>query len=229
MDSGSVAGPANLKLGKIRNSSSGVKQRLPFQFPDAADDVARLSGRLRQAFAAIGFPKTTRLTILNLACGRADETGALAAALAPAEIGHYLGIDLRPGAIAEATRRWTLPGGTIEFRCGDASAIDRLVSQVDLIFIRHQNYWDDPVVWDRLLDNALKALKPDGLLVCTSYFDREHELLLAALKTRGAELLWNVRAPDSRSLPDAVGKSVDRHLVIFKQEPVAKKGRTTPR
>ncbi|MEO5712278.1 MAG: class I SAM-dependent methyltransferase [Luteolibacter sp.] len=197
-------------------------QRLPFQFPGTADDVARLSGRLRQAFSVIGFPQVTRLAVLNLACGRADETGALAAALAPAQIGAYLGIDLRPYAIAEAARRWTLPGGIIEFRCGDAAAIDRLVSQVDLIFIRHQNYWDDPSVWDRLLENALKALKPDGLLVCTSYFDREHELLLAALKTRGAEVLWNVRSPDCRSLPDAPGKSVDRHLVLFSRESLGK-------
>jgi len=217
MDSGSMAGPANLKLARNRNSSSGVRQRLPFQFPGTANDVARLSGRLRRAFSAVGFPKSTRLSVLNLACGRADETGALAAALAPVEIAHYLGIDLRPDAIAEAARRWTLPGGTLEFRCGDASAIDRLVSQVDLIFIRHQNYWDDPPVWDRLLENALKSLKPDGLLVCTSYFDREHELLVAALKTRGAEVLWNVRAPDSRALPDAPEKSVDRHLVVFRK------------
>ncbi len=220
MDSGSRADPANLNLVENRNNSSGVKQRLPFQFPSTGDDVARLSGRLRQAFAAIRFPKVSRLTVLNLACGRADETGALAAALAPAEIGHYLGIDLRPDAIAEAARRWSLPGGVIEFRCGDASMIGKMFSQVDLIFIRHQNYWDDPQIWDRLLENALSALNPDGLLVCTSYFDREHELLLAALKTRGAEVLWNVRASDSRALPDASGKSVDRHLVVFRK-PVA--------
>ena len=210
---------ANLKLAGNRNTSVRVKQCLPFQYPGTAEDVARLSGRLRQAFAAVGFLKGGRLSVLNLACGRADETGALAAALAPAEIAHYLGIDLRADTIAEAARRWILPGGQIEFRCGDASAIERmrLISSVDLIFIRHQNYWDDPVVWDRMLENGLKVLKPDGLLVCTSYFDREHELLLASLKTRGAEVLWNVRDPESRPLPDAPGKSVDRHLVIFRK------------
>lgn len=196
-----------------------MKQCLPFHYPGTAADVARLSGRLRQAFAALEFLKGGRVSVLNLACGRADETGALAAALAPAEIAHYLGIDLRADAIAEAARRWALPGGQIEFRCGDASAIERmrLISAVDLIFIRHQNYWDDPVVWDRMLENGLKVLKPDGLLVCTSYFDREHELVVAALKTRGAEVLWNVRDPESRELPDAPGKSVDRHLVVFRK------------
>ncbi len=194
-----------------------MNQRLPFQFPGTADDVARLSRRLRQAFAAAGFPRDTRLTVLNLACGRADETGAIAAALAPVEIAHYLGVDLRAGAIADAARRWSLPGGLLEFRCGDASSCVKWIVQADLIFIRHQNYWDDPVGWDRLLENALHILNPDGLLVCTSYFDHEHDLLLAALRTRGAEILWNVRDPESRALSDAPGKSVDRHLVVFRK------------
>ena len=145
------------------------------------------------------------------------ETGALAAALAPAKISHYLGIDLRPEAISEATRRWSLPAGTIEFHCLNAAVIDRMRSlpPFDFIFIRHQNYWDDPAIWDRILTNALSALAPDGLLSFTSYFGREHELLKAALRTRGAELRWDVRHHASRPLPEAPGKSVDRHLALF--------------
>lgn len=196
-----------------------MQQHLPFRYPGTIEDVNRLSARLRQAFAAVGFLRGGSVRVLNLACGRADETGALARALAPAAVGHYLGIDLRADAIEEAAKRWFLPGGLIEFRSGDASLIDRmgLIADVDLIFIRHQNYWHDPVVWDRMLENGLKVLKTDGLLVCTSYFDKEHELLVAAMKTRGAEVLWNMRDPESRRLADAPGKSVDRHLVIFRK------------
>lgn len=159
--------------------------------------------------------------MLNLACGRADETGALAAALAPAELSYCLGIDLRSTAIEEASRRWQLDGGVLEFRSGDASSIDRMkqLPPFDFIFIRHQNYWHHPAVWDRLLGNALPLLSPDGLLACTSYFDREHELLKASLKTRRAELLWDVRHPHSRPLDDAPGKSVDRRLAIFRNDP----------
>ncbi|RYD47394.1 MAG: class I SAM-dependent methyltransferase, partial [Verrucomicrobiaceae bacterium] len=155
-----------------------------------------------------------------LACGRADETGALAAALAPAEIGLYLGIDLRATAIEEATKRWKLETGNIEFRSGDASSVNKMreLPEFDFIFIRHQNYWHHPAVWDRLLENALAALSPGGVLACTSYFDREHELLKASLKTRGAEILWDVRHPHSRPLDDAPGKSVDRRLAIFAKE-----------
>jgi SAM-dependent methyltransferase len=194
-----------------------VIQRLPFQYPGTADDVIRLRDLLREALAATDFQTSEKVTVLNLACGRADETGALAAALAPTKISYYLGIDLRPDTIAEAKKRWELPSGVIEFRCGDAAAIDKMkqLPSFDFIFIRHQNYWHDPATWDRLLGNALDALSPAGLLVCTSYFDREHELLVAALKTRDAEMLWNVRHLASRALSDAPGKSVDRHLVVF--------------
>lgn len=192
-------------------------QRLPFRHPETAADVVRLQSLLRDALSANRFQPGGQLAVLNLACGRADETGALAAALAPARIGFYLGIDLRADTIAEATRRWQLAGGIIEFRCGCAADIDRMkqLPAFDFIFIRHQNYWNDPVTWDRLLGNALTALAPGGLLVCTSYFDREHELMKASLKTRGAEIRWDVRHAASRPLPDVRGKSVDRHLAVF--------------
>ena len=195
-----------------------MKQCLPFRYPGTARDVARLSSRVREAFATIGFPAGGDISVLNLACGRADETGALAAAVAPARIYRYLGIDLRPDAIAEAEKRWKLPTGEIEFRCGDASGIGRanFICDFDLIFIRHQNYWAEPVVWDKMLENSLLALKPGGLLAGTSYFDGEHELFTAAMKTRGAELLCNARDPESRPLADASGKSVDRHLAVFR-------------
>ena len=192
-------------------------QRLPFRFPATDADVARLSVLLRTALTGAGFHPPGKLAVLNFACGRADETGALAAALAPAEFRYYLGIDLRPDAIAEATRRWSLTGGTIEFRCQNAAAIDRMKSLpvFDFVFIRHPNYWNDPAVWDRILTHALAALAPGGRLACTSYFDREHELLKAAVTTRGAELRWDARHHGSRPLNDAPGKSVDRHLALF--------------
>lgn len=193
-------------------------QRRPFRYPGTGEDVARLAKLLRDGLRAASFHPTGRISVLNLACGRADETGALAAALAPAEIGFYLGIDLRPDAIAEAAARWALPGGEIDFRCGDASSPHKMrqLPAFDLIFIRHQNYWHEPAVWDRLLENALTCLKPAGILACTSYFDIEHELLTAALKTRGAALAAQIRHMESRPLPDAPGKSVDRHLAIFR-------------
>lgn len=194
-----------------------VIQRKPFSFPGTDSDVRRLATLLREGFTAADFQPAGLLVVVNLACGRADETGAIASALAPARIGFYLGIDLRADAIAEASARWSLPGGDISFRTGDASATHRMreLPAADLVFIRHQNYWNAPKVWDRLLENALNLLSPGGVLACTSYFDLEHDLMLAALQTRGARLRLNTRHTASRRLPDAANKSVDRHLALF--------------
>lgn len=198
----------------------GVIQSIPFQEPTTEGDISRLESLLKDALTALKFHRGGNISVLNLACGRADETGALAAALSPAHVAWYLGVDLRPVAIEEASRRWKSTTGTVEFRCGDASIIHRMkqLPSFDFIFIRHQNFWHHPVVWDRLFGNALLALSPTGILACTSYFDREHDLLKGSLQTRGAELLWDVRNPQSRPLNDAPGKSVDRRLAIFTRQ-----------
>ncbi len=201
------------------DTRQSVIQRLPFGHPAVAGDVIRLQGLLRDALTTIQYQPLGKISVLNLACGSADETGALVAALAPAEIGYYLGIDIRRNTLDEAERRWTTPRGTMEFRCADASSIDRMkqLPLFDFIFIRHQNYWFAPVTWDRLLENALAVLAPGGVLACTSYFDDEHDLLKVSLQTRGAEILWDVRHMESRVLPDVRGKSVDRRLAVFAQ------------
>ena len=195
-----------------------MQPAIPFRHPGTDGDVSRLGQLVREAFHLIGFSPDNPAMVLNLACGRADETGALFQALAPVRIGFYLGIDLLPGDIAEAKARWrsTDPAGPVDFKAGDASRTDRmkLLPPLDLVFIRHQNYWHDGPQWDRLLENALNALKPNGVLAFTSYFDREHALALASLKTCGAELRANIRHAASRPLDDAPRKSVDRHLAI---------------
>jgi 2-polyprenyl-3-methyl-5-hydroxy-6-metoxy-1,4-benzoquinol methylase len=192
-------------------------QTLPFSFDGIAGDIRRLGALLEEVFQLAGVRFAGRLAVLNLACGRADETGVLAAAVAPAEIGFYLGMDLRSDAITEAKRRWELPGGEIDFREGNAAMIGRMegLPRFDVVFIRHQNYWHEPMVWEGIMDEALVALKDGGYLVCTSYFDLEHELLAASMRERGATLLANLRNHTSRALPDAEGKSVDRWVAVW--------------
>lgn len=195
-----------------------MQPAIPFRHHGTDGDVVRLGHLLREAFRLIAFAPDDPAMLLNLACGRADETGTLFKALSPGRVGFYLGIDLLPGDISEARSRWkaTDPSIRIEFKAGDASRTDRMrqLPPFDLVFIRHQNFWHDGPQWDRLLENALNSLKPNGVLAFTSYFDREHALALASLRTCGAELLANLRHPASRTLDDAPGKSVDRHLAI---------------
>ncbi len=194
---------------------------IPFRFPGIEEDVTRLGGLLGQAIASTGWAPPRQAVALNLACGRADETGTLLAALAPGGAPlHYLGIDLRDAEIREARARWSPvagPAQQLEFRCGDASRVDRLreLPPADFVFIRHQNFWTDIPVWTRLLRHALAHLHDEGVLVITSYFDREHELASACLTQCGARRRADLIHPASRPLPDAPGKSVDRRLAVF--------------
>jgi SAM-dependent methyltransferase len=195
----------------------------PLRFPGTEEDLVRLGKLLRLGLRASGWSVPPRPTVLNLACGRADETGILIEALAPAGAPLFLlGIDLRGPEIDEARARWLpscQPGQSLDFRCGDASRVDRMrqLPSFDFVFIRHQNFWHDPEVWTRLYRHALGALKPDGRLAITSYFDREHELATECLRQLGAKVLADLPHPASRPLGDAPGKSVDRHLAILAQ------------
>lgn len=194
---------------------------VPFSYPGIDGDVARLGALLKIGFQTAGWTPPAKPAILNLACGRADETGELLKAACPlATELFYLGIDLRPAEIAEARSRWipaAPPGWQLDFRAGDASRTDRMkqLPPFDLVFIRHQNYWHDQDVWLVLYRNALAALKPGGLLAITSYFDREHELAMACLAQCGGRKLADIAHPHSRPLPDAPRKSVDRRLALF--------------
>jgi len=194
-----------------------VIQRLPFSYEGIDGDISRLGALLSKILALGEVKLPSRLAILNIACGRADETGVLAKALAPADIAFYLGIDLRADAIAEATARWELPGGEICFREGNAAMIGRMqgLPEFDLVMIRHQNYWHDPLVWEGVLEEAVSAIRNGGYLLCTSYFDLEHELMLASMRSKDMRLLANLRHAASRPLPDAEGKSVDRWAALF--------------
>src|SRR6476469_8150829 len=100
-----------------------MQPAIPFRHPGTDGDVSRLGQLVREAFHLIGFSPDNPAMVLNLACGPADETGALFQALPPVRIGFYLGIDLLPGDIAEAKARWrsTDPAGPVDFKAGDAS------------------------------------------------------------------------------------------------------------
>lgn len=194
---------------------------LPFSYPGIGADVRRLGEFLKLALRTAGWNAPEAPAILNLACGRADETGELLNAISPfARELFYLGIDLRPAEAAEGKARWVPaapPGWQLDFRAGDASRTDRMrqLPPFDLVFIRHQNYWHDPAIWEQLFRNALGKLKPAGLLVITSYFDREHELAMACLLQAGARKLADLHHPHARPLPDAPNKAVDRRLAVF--------------
>lgn len=167
------------------------------------------------------------LQILDLACGTCRESGTLAQVFREFDGNgrevRLVGTDIRDRELEEADARSKLvrqPGDQFEFFRENGTKMHRhqlLGSDFDVTFLRHQNYWNDQAVWERIFGQGLERLKENGLLVITSYFDREHALALEALQRSGAELLVSERNEASRVL-DTPGKSVDRHLAIFRRK-----------
>jgi len=208
-----------------------------------AEDLRRLHSMLRKLAESDGGEFAERLSrrdearILDLACGGCHEAELLARFLAElkSESGaaaggtvRLTGVDVRAREIADAQRRFggvrLPPSGAFrtesEFLVGDASKLEahrELGEDYDLVFLRHQNYWNGARTWEEIYDRALEKLGEDGRLVITSYFDQEHELALQAIRRLGGELVGTARNPVSRALPTP-GKSVDRHVAVFRKQ-----------
>lgn len=168
------------------------------------------------------------LQLLNLACGACNEAETLAKIFG-GKIGEadykrhlqFVGLDVRAREIAEATARFTSDSNSqFEFINGDATKLEdhqQLSGSFDLIFMRHQNLWNGKRTWEGIYHKALEKLSPDGRLIITSYFDREHEQAIDVIKNQGGQLLVTKANNNSRKLPFS-GKSVDRHLAVLKRE-----------
>lgn len=220
--------PTKCSMGRIMDEYGKWAISAPrqaYRFAGIAEDMLRLDQLLTEVRGLISWPRASEsVTVINLACGRADETGVLwKHFFSPHRAAWYYGCDLRKAEILEARSRWRPSQGCewqLEFRVADASQAHSLPRHgvADVVFIRHQNFWDAPAIWERIFRNAIRLLHAEGRLVITSYFDREHELALACLKALGAGLLADVPHHSSRSLSDAPGKSVDRRIAVLSGE-----------
>lgn len=166
--------------------------------------------------------------LLDLACGACDEAKTLARFFGGKESGagkgrnmKFVGFDVRDREIADATARFENdPDADFEFIRGDATKLGdyrELPGAFDVIFMRHQNLWNGKRTWEEIYRNALEKLSPNGRLIITSYFDREHMQAIDAIKNQGGELLVTKANEISRELPTP-GKSIDRHVAVLKRE-----------
>lgn len=198
-----------------------------FSHAHTEKDLKRLKEFLTQTLekSGVSMPGAgeNSVELLNLACGRADETAVLADVFGKkADSIHLTGIDIRDREIHEARERWQklAHGASADFLVQDASQLSQLnelCKRFDVAFMRHQNFWNGDMTWTKIYDEALHRLDEDGLLVITSYFDREHRLALDAIQALGAELVCSERNHDSRIITDAPNKSVDRHVAVFRK------------
>lgn len=168
------------------------------------------------------------LQLLDLACGACNEAETLANFFGGRNGNsfeqqnlRFVGMDIREREIADATARFNnAPHVDFEFIRGDATKLEnykQLPDAFDVIFVRHQNLWDGKRTWEEIYHKTMEKLSPNGRLIITSYFDREHSEAIEVIENQGGELLINQANEKSRCL-ELPGKSVDRHVAILKRE-----------
>ncbi len=186
-----------------------------------AEDMSKLKSLLHDSLSPHLPAGQKDMRILNLACGRCDEAEALIQAGSELTQGgdvEMIGADIRIREIRQARElHGHLPA---QFLIEDATKIDQhkeLSDDFNMVFLRHQNFWHGQELWKKIFDQGIAKLRPDGMLVITSYFDQEHRLALRALESLGMEVVSNRRNKESRALKDAPGKSVDRWVAVLRQ------------
>lgn len=188
---------------------------------DIAQDMTKLKALLREGLQP-NLKAGADMRILNLACGRCDEAETLVNVgqeLTGGSAVEMIGADIRIREIRQAREHHAhLPA---KFLIQDATNISQhkeLGDDFNLVFLRHQNFWHGQDLWKKIFDQGIAKLRPDGMLVITSYFDVEHKLALDALVAMGMEVVSNKRNRASRALRDAPGKSVDRWVAVLRRK-----------
>lgn len=185
------------------------------------EDMSKLKSLLHDSLSPHLPAEQKDMRILNLACGRCDEAETLIQVGSDLTQGgsvEMIGADIRIREIRQA--RETHRNLPAQFLIEDATKIDQhkeLGDDFNMVFLRHQNFWHGQELWKKIFDQGIAKLRPDGMLVITSYFDVEHRLALRALEALGMEVVSNKRNKESRALKDAPGKSVDRWVAVLRQ------------
>ena len=186
-----------------------------------ANDMRKLDALLRETVGPHLKKKRARdMRILNLACGQCDEAATLMNFMKSQSGGDVslIGADIRIREILQARERHAnLPA---EFLLEDATKLgahSELGEDFNMVLLRHQNFWHGPELWKKIFEQGLEKTGDDGLLVITSYFDREHKLALDALQKLGAELITTKQNDEARKLVTP-GKFVDKHIAVLRRK-----------
>lgn len=154
--------------------------------PDIYEDifVSAMFAPLADVTLRFARPKLGQ-RVLDLACG----TGIVARRVAPmvGRSGAVVAVDLRPGMIAKARSLPPVEGAAIQWREGDATALDLPDAAFDLVLCQQglQFFTDKSAAAHEIR----RVLVPDGALVAAVWRDLEHQSLFRDLTKAEAKNL----------------------------------------
>lgn len=185
-----------------------------------AQDMRVLDALLRENVAPhLRAGSAGEVRMLNLACGQCDEAETLVEFAREQATGgvQLIGADIRIREIMQAREKHgKLPA---EFLLEDATKLGahkEIGGDFNLVLLRHQNFWHGPELWKTIFEQGLEKIGDDGLLMITSYFDKEHQMALGALQELGAELVTTRHNMRARKLTTP-GKYIDKHVAVLRR------------
>jgi len=206
---------------------------------EVGDNRKRFWNMLVATVARSGYkpPQGRQTIILNLGCGRCEEGIVLSAFFGGEDFGNssenvkLIGVDINQKAIEEAISLYSVFdfSGEItkhvlppnyEFIVSDATNLDQyqqIPKKVDVVVIRHQQIANDEQTWVKIFQQAIQRVSKDGIIIITSLFDIEHQMLIEALRKLDCEIVIDESNPYAKPLghPEI---SLDRRVAIIRKK-----------
>jgi tRNA G10 N-methylase Trm11 len=106
----------------------------------------------------------------------------------------------------------------------DATELDQydfIPEKVDAITIRHQQISESEETWTQIFQQALNKVKDDGVVVLTSYTGFEHSMMLEAMQSIGAEVVFSGKNPGRFLIDPKIGSELasNSHVAIVRKKP----------
>jgi len=181
-------------------------------------------------------PQDRKVEILDIACSVCEEKEVLHSFFGGENNPYHndndnvsvTGIDIDNEAIELAKNN--LPRNrenNFKFIIGDASNLENIKEvpqSADVVFIRHQqmtqpNYNKENIIeddlWKKIINEGIKKLDTEGILIITSYTDKEHEFLIDYLKTLNRNI--KIISEGENGFSEQLGNGgIDKYYVLIR-------------
>ena len=246
-----IAQPAALEFEVTHDKDYGLKTFLYLLSAVSKGDKQQwlINRSLMDAFvfafqkAGIEIKPDQNLTVLDVGCGYCQEALVINGFFGDKLMGDtsptvkVIGIDISEKTIKEAIKANTVKGSSTSLskvpdylllKQADATELDRydfIPEKVDVITIRHQQISKSEETWTKIFQQALNKVKDGGVVVLTSYTGFEHTMMLEAMQSIGAEVVFSGENPgksilteNSRMRSELIAAS-NSHVAVVRKKP----------